>query len=104
MRSLINAVPQYIFSALADAPPKAEGVELSDRRCCEKLVARGRVLMTVLMTYVMQRDVAHVLPLRLSPRRFCVADVLPPYFAIAARMTAKLRTNPLITMNFLDRS
>jgi hypothetical protein len=75
-------------------------VELSDRRCCEKLVARGRVL----MTYVMQRDVAHVLPLRLSPRRICVADVLPPYFAIAARMTAKLRTNPLITMNFLDRS
>src|SRR6201987_53262 len=44
----------------------SEGVELSDRRCCEKLVARGRVL----MAYVMQRDVAHVLPLRLSPRRF----------------------------------
>jgi hypothetical protein len=31
------------------------------------------------------------------------ADILPPYFAIVARMTAKLRMNPVNAMN-LDRS
>jgi hypothetical protein len=43
-------------------------------------------------------------PFACHPGGFASADVLPPYFAIAARMTAKLRMNPLITMNFLDRS
>jgi hypothetical protein len=56
------------------------------------------------MTYVIQLDGAHVLPIRLpTPRRFASADVEPLYFAIAARTKAKLKTKPVIIMN-LDTS
>ena len=45
------------------------------------------------------------LTLRLPmPRRFCLPPMfLPPYFAIVARMTAKLKMNPVNAMN-LDMS
>jgi hypothetical protein len=56
------------------------------------------------MTYVIQLDGAHVLPIRLpTPRRFASADVKPLYFAIVARTTAQLKMKPVIIMN-LDTS
>ncbi len=51
----------------------SEGVELSDRRRREKFAS-------YFMTYVIQLDITHVLPLRLpTPRRFC----LPPMFYLS---------------------
>jgi hypothetical protein len=55
----------------------SEGVEPSDRRRCEKFASWERVF----MTYVIQLDVAHVLPLRLpTPRRFGLPLALTSLF------------------------
>ena len=75
----------------------SEVVELSDRGRCNNIASRERVF----VTYVIQLGVTHVLPLRFRHpggsafrRLFHV-----PYFAIAARITAKLKTNPVSAMN-----
>jgi hypothetical protein len=77
----------------------SEGVELSDRRRCEKFASWERVF----MTYVIQLDGAHVLPFRLPTPGGASADVGPPYFAIVARTTAQLKMKPVIITN-LDTS
>jgi len=77
----------------------SEGVELSDRRRCEKFASRERVF----MTYVSQLDGAHVLPFRLPTPGGPSPDFRPPYFAIVARTTAQLKMKPVIIMN-LDTS
>jgi hypothetical protein len=72
-------------------------VELSDRGRCDNIASRERVF----VTYVIQLGVTHVLPLRLrTPRRFCVPPMFYlAYFAIVARMTAKLKVNLVNAMN-----
>ena len=79
----------------------SEVVELSDRGRCDNIASRERVF----VTYVIQLGVTHVLPLRFRHRGGSALGLLfhVPYFAIAARITAKLKTNPVSAMN-LDTS
>src|SRR4029077_15810159 len=74
---------------------------MSDRGRCDNIASVGRVF----VTHVIQLGVTHVLPLRLpTPRRFCASPMFYlAYYAIVARMTAKLKMNPVNAMN-LDSS
>jgi hypothetical protein len=57
------------------------------------------------MIYVIWLDVTHVSDPSLAdaPAVLRSADAYPPYFAIVARITAKLKMKPVTIMN-LDRS
>ena len=72
-------------------------VELRDRRRCKNVAARMRLS----VTYVSEPGVTHALPLRLPvpPAVMPFRRSFRPYFAIAARMMAKLKTNPVKAMN-----